>query len=62
MSMLTGMLFVQPPEQGRLLHVSELVGAAESAWAVKPMPVLERPALFCAVTPAVWVAAELSNV
>jgi hypothetical protein len=60
--MFTGMLFVQPPEHGRLLHVSELVGAAESTFAVKPTPALESPALFCAVTLADCVPAELSNV
>ena len=32
-------------------------GAVESACAVKLKPVLLRPALFCAVTEPVWVAA-----
>ncbi len=62
MSMLTGEEFDQPPGQEKPLQVSELVGAAESDWAVKLVPLLERPALFCAVTGPVCVAAELLNV
>ena len=42
--------------------MSELVGAAESDWAVKLVPELESPALFCAVTEPVCVTAELLNV
>ena len=45
-----------------VLQVTELVGAAESDWAVKLVPALVRPALFCAVTDPVCVPAELSNV
>ena len=40
----------------------ELVGALPSTWAVKPVPVLESPALFCAVTEPLCVVAELSKV
>ena len=36
----------QPAEQAAVLQVIELVGAAASDWAVKLVPVLERPALF----------------
>ena len=42
--------------------VTELVGAAESDWAVKLVPVLESPALFCAVTLPDCVAAVLLKV
>ena len=62
MSMLTGDEFDQPPGQEKPLQVSELVGAAESDWAVKLVPLLDSPALFCAVTLPVCVAAELLNV
>ena len=57
-----GELVYQPAEQAALLQVTELVGAAASDWAVKLVPELERPALFCAVTGPVCVAAELSKV
>ena len=50
MSIVIGTLFVQPAGHAAALQVSELVGAAASAWAVKLVPVLESPALFCAVT------------
>ena len=33
------------------------VGAVVSDWAVKLVPALERPALFCAVTDPLWVPA-----
>ena len=56
--MSTGVEFVQPPGQALPSQVSELVGAAPSAFAVKLVPVLDRPALFCAVTASVWVVAE----
>ena len=62
MAMATGELVYQPAEQAALLQVTELVGAVASDWAVKLVPELERPALFCAVTLPVWVAAELSKV
>ncbi len=52
----------QPAEQAALLQVTELVGAAASDCAVKLVPELESPALFCAVTGPVCVAAELSKV
>ncbi len=52
----------QPAQQAAVLQVIELVGAAASDWAVKLVPVLESPALFCAVTEPVWVAAVLSKV
>ena len=38
MSMLTGVALLQPPGQEKPLQVSELVGAAESDWAVKVVP------------------------
>ena len=50
MSIATGELVYQPAEQAAVLHWIELVGAAASASAVKLVPVLESPALFCAVT------------
>ena len=62
MAIATGELVYQPAEQAALLQVTELVGAAASDWAVKLVPVLERPALFCAVTEPVCVAAEPSKV
>ena len=58
----TGELVYQPPEQAPALQVSELVGALGSAWAVKLVPVLVRPALFVAVTDPLWVPAALVNV
>ena len=54
----TGEVVYQPAEQATELQVTELVGADESDWAVKLVPVLESPALFCAVTLPVWVPAE----
>ena len=42
--------------------MTELVGAAESDWAVKLVPVLELPALSCAVTEPLCVPAELLKV
>ena len=62
MSMFTGDEFDQPPGQEKPLQVSELVGAAESDCAVKLVPLLDSPALFCAVTAPVCVAAELLKV
>ena len=62
MPIVTGMLFVQPPGHALPSQVSELVGAVESDWAVKLVPELDSPALFCAVTEPLWVAAELLNV
>ena len=38
----------------------ELVGALPSTRAVKPVPELESPALFCAVTEPLCVEAELN--
>ena len=52
----------QPALQAAELQVTELVGAPASDWAVKLVPALERPALFCAVTEPDCVAAELLNV
>ena len=62
MAIATGELVYQPAEQAALLQVTELVGAAASDCAVKLVPELESPALFCAVTGPVCVAAELSKV
>ena len=62
MSMFTGVEFDQPPGHEKPLQVSELVGAVESDWAVKLVPPLDSPALFCAVTEPVCVAAELLKV
>ena len=45
--------------QAALLQVTELVGAAASDCAVKPVALLDSPALFCAVTEPDCVAAEL---
>ena len=50
MSTATGEAVYQPVEQAAVLHWTVLVGAAPSASAVKLVPELERPALFCAVT------------
>ena len=57
-----GVVFAQPPGHGLPSHVSALVGAELSAWAVKfaPEPVL--PAVSWAVTEPDCVAAEPSNV
>ena len=52
----------QPVEQAAALHVIAVVGALASAWAVKSVPALERPALFCAVTESVSVPALLPKV
>ncbi len=58
----TGDAVYQPPMQAIELQVIELVGAAASDCAVKLVPALESPALFCAVTLPDCVAAELLNV
>ncbi len=60
MSMFTGTLVVQPDPHGFELQVIELVGALPSTSAVKLVPVLESPALFCAVTEPLCVVAELN--
>jgi len=52
----------QPAEQAAELQVTELVGAAASDWAVKLVPELESPALFCAVTLPDCVVADELNV
>ena len=52
----------QPALQAIVLQVTELVGAAASDWAVKLVPELESPALFCAVTEPLWVPALLLKV
>ena len=62
MSMFTGTLVVQPAPHGLPLQVIELVGALASTCAVKPVPVLDSPALFCAVTEPLCVVAELLKV
>ena len=57
----TGETVYQPGEQAIESQVKELVlGAVVSDWAVKLVPALESPALFCAVTEPVCVPAELS--
>ena len=58
----TGELVYQPAEQVAELQLIALVGADESACAVKLVPVLERPALFCAVTEPDCVPAVASKV
>ena len=58
MAIETGLVVYQPALQAAVLHVTELVGAAESTCAVKLVPELESPALFCAVTDPVCVPAE----
>ena len=58
MPIVTGMLFVQPPGHALPSQVSVLVGAVASDWAVKLVPELESPALSCAVTEPLCVAAE----
>ena len=57
----TGELVYQPAEQATELQLIAVVGAAESTWAVKLVPELERPALFCAVTEPDCVPAVLSK-
>ena len=54
----TGLLVYQPALQAIVLQVTELVGAEPSDWAVKLVPELESPALFCAVTEPLCVPAE----
>ena len=58
----TGLLVYQPAMQATLLQLTELVGAAESLWAVKLVPALESPALFWAVTEPDCVVAVPSKV
>ena len=58
----TGEVVYQPAEQAAVLQVTELVGAAESTCAVKLVPLLEFPALSCAVTEPLCVPAELLKV
>ena len=58
----TGLEVYQPAEQAALLQLIELVGAEPSACAVKLVPELESPALFCAVTEPLWVPAVLPKV
>ena len=58
----TGDAVYQPALHAAELQEIELVGAAASDCAVKLVPALESPALFCAVTLPDWVAAELLNV
>ena len=58
----TGETVYQPAEQAIELQLTELVGAAESDWAVKLVPLPELPALSCAVTDPVCVPAELLKV
>ena len=48
--------------QATVLQLIVLVGAAASDWAVKLVPELESPALFCAVTLPLWVPAVPSKV
>ena len=48
-AMSTGVEFVQPPGQALPSQVSELVGAAPSAFAVKLVPEPSRPAPLVAV-------------
>ena len=42
MATATGLVVYQPAEQAMVLQVTELVGAAESDWAVKLVPALVR--------------------
>ena len=58
MAIETGLVVYQPALQAAVSQVTELVGAAESDWAVKLVPLLELPALSCAVTEPLCVAAE----
>ena len=58
MAIETGLVVYQPALQAAVLQVTELVGAAESTWAVKLVPALESPALFWAVTEPLCVPAE----
>ncbi len=57
-----GELFVQPPGQALPSQVSELDAGVPSACAVKVVPVLERPAPFCAVTSPLSVPAVAPKV
>ena len=57
----TGEVVYQPAEQATVLQVTEPVGADESDCAVKLVPALDSPALFCAVTDPVWVPEEPSK-
>src|SRR5258705_12278677 len=50
MATATGEAEYQAALQAAVLHRTELVGAVPSASAVNVVPVLERPAPFCAVT------------
>jgi hypothetical protein len=52
----------QLAEQAAALQEIAVLGALESACAVKLVPELESPALFCAVTEPLWVPALLLNV
>ena len=58
----TGETVYQPAEQAIELQVTELVGAAESDWAVKLVPLPVLPALSVAVTEPLCVPAELVKV
>ena len=58
----TGDEVYQPALQAAELQVTELVGALASCCAVKLVPELESPALFCAVALPVCVPAELLKV
>ena len=58
----TGLLVYQPAEQAAESQLIDEVGFEPSDWAVKPAPALLSPALFCAVTEPLCVAAELLNV
>ena len=58
----TGETVYQPAEQAIELQVTELVGAEESDWAVKLVPLPVLPATSVAVTEPLCVAAEPVNV
>ena len=58
MAIETGLVVYQPAEQAAVSQVTELVGAAESDWAVKLVPLPVLPALSCAVTEPLCVPAE----
>ena len=62
MAIETGLVVYQPAMQAAVSQVMLLVGAAASDWAVKLVPELDSPALFCAVTLPVCVPAEPVNV
>jgi hypothetical protein len=62
MTTATGDATYQPAEQVPALHWIDVVGALESAWAVKPVGALEIAALFCAVTEPLCVPALLPKV